>query len=242
MEERCGPRCTVAMWNNSAAPTDGSALLFTVNSSLQLASWVVDGVLNPTPTDGLAEPIQSGYSTKFQDWYDASFSYNGSQGGCGSSGVTAMCDSDGHATMWSTNNRGEVNQTQDWTGAAEALWITTGQTWDSMNNLTSTTDANGYTTQYGYDQVGNAVEVEQPGLTDIYNASGSYNPVSCSLRQLGTCFRTVIRSIIRSKGTAGQTARMTASAQRMEPPEPHRFSLTRRLVSRSVACSRCKSR
>ena len=68
MQEACGPRCTIAMWQHPSNPKDGAALLFTVNSSLQLTSWQIQGILNFTPTDGTSTPLQSGASTAFTTW------------------------------------------------------------------------------------------------------------------------------------------------------------------------------
>jgi YD repeat-containing protein len=175
----CGPRCTVAMWNNPNSPTDGAALLFTVNSSLQLTSWQVDGVLNFTPDDGTTEPLLPSQPTTWQGWYTAYFVYGLTQeDGCtGASGTTTMCDTDGHGAIWTTDSSYRVAQTQEYTGTAEGPWIITGNGWDPNNNLISTTDANYNVTQYGYVS-GNAVEVQQPSVSDIYNQTGSYNPVS----------------------------------------------------------------
>jgi RHS repeat-associated protein len=181
LQEACGPRCTVAMWNNPNNPTDGGALLFTVNGSLQLTSWQFNGVLNFTPDDGQTQPLQSGYSTQFTNWYTANFVYGSNQTSqCGATlaSTTTMCDSDGHGLVWTTDTVDRVTQTQEWAGTAENIWIATSQQWDSNNNLIWTKDANLNKTQYGYDVAGDALEVQQPAVTDIYNQSGSYNPLS----------------------------------------------------------------
>ena len=49
MQEACGPRCTMAMWNQPNNPNDGGALVFSYNGSL-LASWQFQGVLNFKPS------------------------------------------------------------------------------------------------------------------------------------------------------------------------------------------------
>lgn len=178
MDLACGPRCTVAMWNNPNTPGDGAALLFTVNN-LQLTSWQVDGVLNFTPSDNSGQILQSGYSTNFTTWYTAYFVYGaGQEDGCtGSSGTTTMCDTDGHSSIWTLDPSDRVTETQGLTGdpSSGVPWVVTSRTWDNSNDLTSTTDANSNVTQYGYVN-GNAVEVQQPSVTDIQN--GSYSPVS----------------------------------------------------------------
>jgi RHS repeat-associated protein len=180
LQEACGPRCTVAMWNNANNPTDGAALLFTVNGSLQLTSWQVNGVLNFSPQDGTASTLQPGYSTQFQNWYTANFVYGkGSACSNAGAGTTTMCDTDGHSTAWTTNSNYSVTQKQDWTGT-KGLSIVTSQTWGTNNNLTSTTDANTNTTQYAYDtggyNQGNMVEMQLPNSNDITN--GPLSPLS----------------------------------------------------------------
>lgn len=176
LQEACGPICTVAMWNHPNNPQNGSALLLTFNNSLQLTTWQVQGILNFTPTDKTSTPLQSGYPTSFQAWYTANFVYgSGSRCGNASSGTTTMCDTDGHSTIWTIDGSDRVTQTQDWTGAAEGQWLVKSQTWDPNNNLTSTTDANGNTTNYGYDNnpqqgfscCGNMVEEQLPQASDF---------------------------------------------------------------------------
>jgi YD repeat-containing protein len=179
LAEACGPRCTISSWNTPHGPaTDGAAIEFAINSSLQLTSWQVDGILNFTPTDGFAnEPLDSGLPTTWQNWYTANFIY-GKGSGCSTSstGTTTMCDTDGHGTIWTIDSSNRVTQSSNSTGTAEGLSIVTNQGWDTNNDLTSTTDANGNVAQYGYVN-GNAVEVQQPNVSDIYNKNGSYNPI-----------------------------------------------------------------
>jgi len=182
LQDACGPRCTVSGWNNHFGPTDGGDLSFTADSSLRLTSWSVNAALNITPYDGTSTPLVSGISTSYQTWYTANFVY-GSGSACSgaSAGTTTMCDSDGHSTIWTIDSSQRVSQTQDWAGTAEALWILTSQGWDTNNDLTSTTDANGNVTQYaydspGYNQGGNLVEMQQPLVGDI--GGGQLNPLS----------------------------------------------------------------
>ena len=181
LQEVCGPRCTASMWQNPNAPTDGGALLFTINSSsLEMTSWQFQGVLNFTPDDGTSAPLQANPPTTWATWYTANFLY-GQACGSGPVGTTTMCDSDGHASVWDADGSDRVTSTQSWTGTA---WLVTSQTWDSSNNLTSTTDANGNATKYGYDNntslgydcCGNMVEMQLPNPGDI--AGGSLLPLS----------------------------------------------------------------
>ena len=184
MQEACGPRCTIAMWQHPSNPKDGAALLFTVNSSLQLTSWQIQGILNFTPTDGTSTPLQSGPSTAFTTWYTANFVYgNGSACSNSGNGTTTMCDTDGHSTVWTTDNSYRVSETQEWTGTNEGLWIATSQEgWDTNNDLVSMTDANGNETQYAYDtpgvvnQGGNVVELQLPHVGDVLQ--GAVSPLS----------------------------------------------------------------
>lgn len=178
LEEACGPRCTMAMWASAQNPADGSALLFTYANS-QLVQWQVQGVLNFTPDDGTATPLQSVAPTSWSDWNTTTFQY-GATGSCGTgaSTTTYMCDQDGHATIWTYDTTNRVTQMQRF---AVNQWITTAQSWDTSNNLISTTDANSNVMQYGYDASGNMVEQLQPNTNDftIGGASGqSLSPLS----------------------------------------------------------------
>ncbi|MGA8099570.1 MAG: DUF6531 domain-containing protein, partial [Candidatus Cybelea sp.] len=182
MQAACGPRCTVAMWKEPNNPKDGSALLFAYNGSSQLSRWEVQGVMNFTPPDGTNTPVHPEASTEFVTWYRAEFVY-GHASACSTSGdsnTTTMCDSDGHATIWTLNDKNNVTQTQDWTGTAEGVWLVTKAGWDA-NNLISTTDAKGNKTKYAYDtpghnQGGNLVEMQQAQAGDI--TDGPLSPLS----------------------------------------------------------------
>ena len=164
MQEACGPRCTAAMWANSSSPADGAALLFTYSNS-QLVQWQVQGVLNFTPDDQTGVALQGNKHTGWQTWNTTTFQY-GSSGQCGTGGssTTYMCDLDGHATIWTTDSSDRVTKTKRF---AVNQWIVTYQSWDTSNNLVSTTDANGNVTQYGYDQSGNMVETQLPSANDF---------------------------------------------------------------------------
>jgi YD repeat-containing protein len=181
LQEVCGPRCTAAMWAHPNNPIDGGALLFIANASAQLTSWQFQGVLNFTPPDGTGTLLQSGLATGFTTWYTANFVYGqGSACSNSSAGTTTMCDTDGHSTIWTTDSSDRVTQVQNWTGTVEGDWLVTSQTWDGNNNLTSTSDANGNTTKYGYDtggyNQGNMVEMQLPRANDI--TGGPLSPLS----------------------------------------------------------------
>lgn len=177
LQEACGSRCTVAMWNHPNNPNDGGALLFIYSGALQLITWQFQGVLNFTPPspDPSGAALQSGPPTGWNTFYTADFDY-GVKSLCSytiSTGTTSMCDSDGHGTKWTYNGNGNVTDTSDYTGQAEGQWIDTTQAWDSTNDLTAATDANGNLTRYAYDlesngtSYGNMVEMQLPQLQDI---------------------------------------------------------------------------
>jgi YD repeat-containing protein len=181
LQEACGPRCTVGTWNHPNNPLDGAAMLFSEDSSDRLTSWQISGVVNFTPDDGTSTPLQSG-PTGFRTWYLANFVY-GSGSACShtSSGTTTMCDTDGHSTIWTLDGSNRVTQTQESAGVGEGLMIVSQATWDANNDLTSTTDANGYTTNYlydtsGYNQGGNLVEMQLPQAGDM--GGGAFSPLS----------------------------------------------------------------
>ena len=167
LEEACGPVCTIANWNHPGSPDRGSALLFTLDGSSRLTQWQVDGVLNFTPGDGTNTPLHSSLSQAFQVWFTANFVYGASSSPCGTTiaGTTTMCDTDNHSSIWTTDSSSRVSQTQDWTGTNETTYLVTAEGWDPNNNLTSTTDARGYTTNYSYDGNANTTNVALPSPT-----------------------------------------------------------------------------
>lgn len=180
MQEGCGPRCTAAMWTNPNNPTDGSALLFTINHALELTSWQVQGVLNFKPADGTNTVLQSGLPTSFQPWYTANFVYgNGSACSNASNGTTTMCDSDGHGVVWTIDASLRVTQTQEATGGSGSTTLTTTETWDANNDLTSYQNAlefaNGTSTDMSYDGNGNITEIQQP---KVQTSAGSLRPTT----------------------------------------------------------------
>ncbi len=170
--EACGPRATIGILDGS--PSDGACVDFDYTSNPnQLTDWYTRGVLNPTPQDNVLTPsaIQSG-PTGFVQWDDTQF-FNDVVQGCG--GLMAeMGDAYGHLAQWCYDGSNRVIQTSVAVSASSSL--TTSQTWDANNNLTSTTDARGYTTKMGYDGNGNTVEVVLPKMTTY--PGGLINPTS----------------------------------------------------------------
>jgi YD repeat-containing protein len=164
----CGPRATQS---NSTA---GACLHFDYDNSVNLIDWGVNGLLNFDPQDGYGVLQGGGMSTAWQRWYTANFVYGTSQKPCGTtlSGTTTMCDSDGHAAVWSLDSEDRVTQTQAFTGTSSSL--ITSQSWDPNNNLVATTDARGKETDYAYDANGNETAVGFPSVSDT--TIGSYRP------------------------------------------------------------------
>lgn len=172
LQAACGPRCTAATWaEGQGSPTDGGAILFTANSSNQLTSWQFQGILNFTPTDQTHTVLQANPPTTWTIWYTATFAYSGIACGSNLVGATKMCDSDGHASIWSIDSSERVTAMQEATGNTGVSWLVTSQTWNANNELTSTTDANNQTTNYGYDDTngygGNMVEMQLPQAGDF---------------------------------------------------------------------------
>ena len=170
--EACGPRATIGILDGS--PADGACVDFDYTSNPnQLTDWWTRGVLNPTPQDNVLTPsaIQSGESTAFKQWDDTTFF--GVQ--IGSQVSTEMTDAYGHAMEWDYDASGRVTSTLVWPNYPQGNPLTTSETWDANNDLTSTTDARGYQTKMGYDANGNTVEVVLP---QMLTSKGRMNPTS----------------------------------------------------------------
>jgi RHS repeat-associated protein len=91
-----------------------------------------------------------------------------------------MCDTDGHATIWTLGVSNRVTQTQESTGPGEGLMIVSQAVWSPNNDLIQTIDANGNITKYaydtpGYNQGGNLVEMQLPQVNDV---GGTLSPLS----------------------------------------------------------------
>ncbi len=158
--EVCGPRAAIAIINSSNNPADGACADFDY-SSHQLSDWWTRGVLNPTPGDNIiASPIQTGESTGFVQWNDTQFFNNMTGEGCGY--AATMTDALGHYVVWCYDADDRVTQTVVITNTTSGASVTTAKTWDSNNDVGSTTDARGFTTYFAYDPNGNVVEVSLP--------------------------------------------------------------------------------
>jgi len=162
--EACGPRATIGLLDNGN-PQDGACVDFQYTSNPnQLTAWWTRGVLNPTPNDGFLSPsaIQSGQPTGFVSWNDTAFFSNQSQSGsCPTYAV--MSDQWLHQTLWCYDSNNRIFEMQRLVSGSS--WLTTAQSWDANNDLTSVTDARGNTTNIAYDPNGNVVEVALPSQT-----------------------------------------------------------------------------
>jgi YD repeat-containing protein len=169
--EACGPRAAIAIINNQTSPIDGACVDFEYDNH-QLSNWWTRGVLNPTPQDAVSpSAIQNGPSTGFVQWDDTTF-FDGIIETCGLS--TIISDAYGHTTTWCYDSSSRVTQTSAKVSSSSS--VTSSQTWDLNDNLTSTTAARGNITTIGYDADGNVVEVSQPQQTTI--PKGTITPTS----------------------------------------------------------------
>ena len=169
--EVCGPRAAISIIDTNGSPTDGACFDFDY-SNHQLSDWYTRGVLNPTPQDDVfVSAIQSGPNTGFVQWNDTAFFSNQSQGYCTPSAV--MQDQFLHTTYWCYDNSNRVIQTEL---LNVGNTLTTSQTWNSNNELTTVTDARGNTTNLAYDLNGNVIEVSLPQQTTYPN--GLLRPTS----------------------------------------------------------------
>ncbi len=158
--EACGPRAAISIIDTNGSPTDGACVDFDYNkNSNELTDWYTRGVLNPTPDDGvISSPIQNGPKTGFAQWDDTTYFNNQINGDCGA--FSEMSDAYGHATEWCYDSSSRVTSTSSLVSAS--TWQTVSQTWDSNNNLTSTTNPRGLVMNLAYDSSGNLVEAALP--------------------------------------------------------------------------------
>ncbi len=158
--EACGPRAAITILNGDSTKStaDGACVDFDYNGS-QLADWWTRGVLNPTPGDNVSpSPIQTGPPTGFVQWDDAATFTPTTV--CNPYSGLRLQDAFSHNVLWCYDSVGRLTETSIAVSASDTL--TSSQTWDSNNNLTSITDARANTTNIAYDSNGNVVEVSLP--------------------------------------------------------------------------------
>src|ERR1700676_1433183 len=124
------------------------------------------GYMNPSPPDGTGTAVQSGVSNG-----DNMYRYVGFSRDYVSS--TNAWDSDGHSHTYSYDGLGRVTQIQLGVTSTEMLYG--NQTWDSQNNLLSTTDPRGNETDYAYDNYGNLIASAFPSVS---TSDGTFRPTT----------------------------------------------------------------
>ena len=124
-------------------------------------------LVNPTPNDNQNAQLQPTFGqTGVVSWYQETFSGWGS-------GTTQYTDTAGHASNWIVDGSWRVTKSQDFNGS---LWLQTEQTWDTNNNIITSTDPRGKMTTYAYDQYGDTLAVLQPLITTT--TAGTVNPLA----------------------------------------------------------------
>ncbi len=173
--EICGPRAAISIIDTKGNPDDGSCVDLDYSNG-QLSDWYTRGRLNTTPEDNVSpSSIQSGPSTGFVQWNDTMFIQFTNCNGAGGN-ATYLTDAYDHAVFWCYDTSDRVYETQVYNGGP---WLTMLQSWDSNNNLTSTTDARNFTTNMGYDSNGNTVEVSLPKQTvQVGSGTSSMTPTN----------------------------------------------------------------
>jgi YD repeat-containing protein len=168
----CGPRATSYLQGTTTLP-DGACALFEYDASNRAIDWVDDGVLNPTPVDGMptATALQSGPATTFTTgWNDTTFKYTAA--------ATSMSDINGHATTWGFSAAG-ADTTTTTTRFVAGPNLVTSQTWDANENLIASVDAGSNETDYSYDGNGNLVVESMPLASVLVNgATANVRPTS----------------------------------------------------------------
>lgn len=161
LSEACGGRASIALLNGN--PGDGACVDFAYNGSA-FDQWWTRGVLNPTPRDGLASPtpspIQAAQSTAFTTWDSVSFVPFVTSDCSGPMTAVEMTDDYGHDVLWCYDSSDRVIETMNAVSSTSDL--TSYQSWDAQNNLVSTTDPRGNTTNTAYDANGNILEISLP--------------------------------------------------------------------------------
>ena len=130
-------------------------------ASSQVTKVQTFAVVNPTIADGgPAGPLQAGVATN-------AFAFRTEYYSTGVPTPT-LRDADGHMTNWVVDTLGHPTQTQECTVSINqgqqctGQWLTTNESWDANNDLTSETDARGNQSDYVYDVDGNTVAVAVP--------------------------------------------------------------------------------
>jgi YD repeat-containing protein len=187
----CNPRAVLSNPTNPGTPSDGDCIKFDLDATDRVVDWIDDGVANISPADSSGSgAIQQGLPSGLQIYYEEWFSYGvnianpSGQLQCGAAGATEakgdsatfVCDTHNHASLTVLDDTGRPVQRYGYVTASSSL--TTSQTWDSQNQISSATDARGNTTNYAYDDRGNTIAVALPATQDSAAALGSARATS----------------------------------------------------------------
>jgi YD repeat-containing protein len=137
------------------------------------------GDVNPEPSDGTNTYLQPnaipdfGTSSAYQY---ATITYPAADPSPGATANTTISDLDGHQSTLSWDNEGRTVQISTVTGDASPgpVALTSGQTWDANNNLTSTTDPRNLETDIAYDNEGRAIAIALPAASPGAKRPTSY--------------------------------------------------------------------
>lgn len=162
-------------WSASNGTDGGYLQLSYLGSSITTIQYY--GYVNPTIPDNTSSgPLQSSFSGSLgvlpnPPYRTVTYAIGQSNpspaptssptgtAACTSTGSTPVYDSDGHEFVYCWDSTNRVVQADAFTGSQ---WLVSKQSWDSSNDLVSTTDARSSETDYAYDQNGNAIAVAEP--------------------------------------------------------------------------------
>ncbi|HEV3086952.1 MAG TPA: DUF6531 domain-containing protein [Candidatus Elarobacter sp.] len=158
--------------STSGCGYDGGYLYFAYTGNTAATSTlnlIMHGAtVNPSIPDGTNTSLHPGYVPDALNYSNYLFEYY-------TTGVATPTfrDTDGHMTNWVVDGLGRATQTQECTASLQQgqqcvdnlHWLTTNESWDANNNLSSETDPRGNETDYAYDIHGNTVAVAAPPPT-----------------------------------------------------------------------------
>lgn len=161
----CSPREVLS------AGSTGACVNFEFDTVNRVTSYWDNAVLNFDPSKGSDEnkngdggptgTLQSGASGLQNDVNEVQFTY--------SSGVTKLTDFNGHATNFTIDGNNRVVATTTFTNTSTSppsSPLSTSQTWNAGNQVTSATDARQLETDFAYDAAGNLIAQALPSQTN----------------------------------------------------------------------------
>lgn len=131
-------------------------------------------IVNFIPSDGTGIQLQttSVGTTMTTAWRTETFS--GYATGY-TAAVVTVSDSDGHSRMWTVDPLWRPTGLQAYTGDSGSPWLVSYAAWDANDDLTATTDARDYQTDYAYDSSGNLIAT---GAPSVLTNEGQIRPTS----------------------------------------------------------------